>query len=117
MRSELLGENAAIKHHFEELHGVMGLHILPVTSRPRVREVTSPPSWVCYFLMYLAVVTADLATWDRLTYAVLLIREAMHHGGKGWMEYDRLFRQQAAIDPSLQWNVIHPGFQATTILG
>ena len=29
--------------------------------------------------------------------------------------YDRLFRQQAAIDPSLPWNTIHPGLQATTI--
>ena len=114
---ELLGDNAAVKHHFEELHGVMGLHILPVTSRPRTREVTSLPSWICCFLTYLAVGTPDLATRDRLTYAVLLIREAMCHGGQGWMEYDRLFRQQAAIDPSLQWNVIHPWLQATTILG
>ena len=113
---ELLGDNAAVKHHFEELHGTMGLHILPTTSRPRVREVNSLPSWVCCFLTYLAVGTMDPATRDRLTYAVLLIREAMRHGGQGWMEYDRLFRQQAAIDPSLQWNTIHPGLQATTIL-
>lgn len=32
------------------------------------------------------------------------------------MDYDRLFRQQAAIDPSLPWNMIHPALQATTIL-
>ena len=28
-----------------------------------------------------------------------------------------MFQQQAAIDPGLQWNVIHPQLQATTILG
>ena len=68
------------------------------------------------FLTFLAVGTSDIATRNRLTYAVLLLREAMRHGGQGWMDYDRLFRQQAAIDPSLAWNMIHPGLQATTIL-
>ena len=114
---DLLGDNAAVRHHFEELHGAMGMHILPVTSRPRVREVNSLPAWIGCFLTYLAVSTSDLTTRDRLTYAVLLIREAMHHGGHGWMEYDRLFRQQAVINLGLRWNVIHPGLQATTILG
>ena len=113
---DLLGDNVAVKQHFEELHGSVGLHILPMTSRPRVREVTSLPSWVCCFLTYLAVGTSDPAVRDKLTYAVLLVREAMRHGGQGWLEYDRLFRQQVAINPTLSWNVIHPALQATTIL-
>lgn len=32
------------------------------------------------------------------------------------MDYDRLFHQQTTIDPTLAWNMIHPGLQATTIL-
>lgn len=114
---DLLGDNAAVRRHFEEAQGALGFQVLPVSSRPRVREVTSLPSWVCCFLMYTAVGTTDLVTRDRLTYAVLLLREAMRHGGQGWLEYDRLFRQQAALDANLPWNLIHPGLQATTILG
>ena len=88
-----------------------------MTSRPWVREVSSLPSWVCCFLTYLAVRTTDSVTYDRLTYATLLVREAMRHGGQGWLEYDWLFCQQAALDPNFPWNIIHPGLQATTILG
>ena len=64
------------------------------------------------FLTYLAIGTSDPITQERLAYAVLIIREAMRHGGQGWLEYDRLFRQQAALNPTLPWNVIHPELQA-----
>ena len=40
----------------------------------------------------------------------------MHHGGQGWLDYDRLFQQQAATESNLQWSLVHPGLQATTIL-
>ena len=33
------------------------------------------------------------------------------------LDYDRSFRQQAAADPSLQWNTLVPGLQASMILG
>ena len=38
-------------------------------------------------------------------------------GGGGWQEYDRSFRNQAAIDPTLRWNTLLPDLQASTILG
>ena len=93
-----------------------GASVLQVSARPRVRENTSLQSWLCCFLTFLAVGTTDLVTRERLAYAILLVRESLRHGGSGWMDYDRLFRQQAAFDPSLSWNIIHPGLQATTIL-
>ena len=46
----------------------------------------------------------------------LIIREALHHEGAGWLDYDRAFRQQAAVDPSLRWNTLLPGLQASTML-
>lgn len=47
----------------------------------------------------------------------LIIREALRHGGDGWQEYDRSFRSQAAIDPTIRWNTLLPDLQAATILG
>ena len=114
---DLLGDNASVRRQFEELQGTMGAHLLPVLSRPKLREVSTLPTWISCFLSYLAVATTDNATRDKLAYAVLIVKEAMRHGGQGWLEYDKLFRQQAAIDPTLPWNCIHAGLQATTILG
>ena len=69
---DLLGDNAA--RHFEDMHG---FQVLPMASRPRVREVSSLPSWVCCFLTYLAVRTTNPVTRNQLTYATLLVRETM----------------------------------------
>ena len=55
--------------------------------------------------------------WSMLAYACLIIREAQRHGGSGWLDYDRVFRQQAALDPSVKWNELHPGIQAATLVG
>ena len=45
----------------------------------------------------------------------LVLREAQRHGGAGWLDYDRVFCQQAAIDTTLPWNSIHPAIQAATL--
>ena len=68
------------------------------------------------FLTFLAVCTSDIVTRERLAYAVLIIRESLRHGGMGWLEYDCLFHQQAALNPNLPWNCMDPGLQASTTL-
>lgn len=50
-------------------------------------------------------------TCERLAYAVLVIREAMHHGGHKWLDYDWLFRETGTLDRNMPWNSIHPGLQ------
>ena len=114
---DLLSDNVSLMRHYDTFQGAVPIHVLPGSARPRIREVTTLPSWICAFLTYLAVRTTDPLTRDQLTYAWLVIREHLRHGGQGWLEYDRLFRQQAALDRTLQWNTIQPALQATTILG
>ena len=114
---DLLGDNITLTQRIEEVHNNFPSYILPVSSRPRLREVSSLPSWIYCFLAYVSVGTTDPVVRDRLTYARLIIREAMRHGGRGWLDYDRLFRQQAALNPSLPWNALHPSLMASTILG
>ena len=82
---------------------------------PCLRDVSTLPSWVYSFLAYIAIRTNDPATRDM--FARLIVQEAQRHSGMGWLDYDRVFRQQAAIDPSLPWNVLHPGIQAATLFG
>ncbi len=101
----------------EDLHGLTPLAATPVSFRPRHREVPSLQSWMYCFFAYVAVRSSDPTTRDLLPYGRLIIREALRHGGNGWQEYDRSFRRQAAIDPSIPWNTLLPGLQASTPMG
>ena len=84
----------------------------------RLRDVTSLLSWIYCFLVYIATLVNDQGVRDILAYARLMVREAQRHGGSSWLDYDRVFRhQQAASDPSLWWNTLHPGIQSVTLVG
>ena len=111
---ELLADNIALLHQLEALHGYSPLH-LAGAAKPQLRDVSSLTTWCYCFLGYMAIRTADPTMRDQLTYARLIIREALHHGGAGWLDCDRAFRQQAAVDPSL--HTLLPGLQASMMLG
>ena len=111
---ELLVDNISLLQHLEATQGQMAVQTLG-SSRPRLREVASLASWCYCFLGYVAVLTDDMTTRHQLAYARLLIREAQRHGGLGWLDYDRAFRQQLAADPGIPWNTINPGLQAATM--
>ena len=113
---ELLSDNISLLQQLESVHGTNQLPAVG-PSRPRLREVSTLTTWTYCFLGYAAILTSDPKTRDHLAYARLIIREAQRHGGQGWMDYDRLFRQQAALDTSIRWNTLIPGLQASTILG
>ena len=73
--------------------------------KPRLREVSSLAcgSTVFWPLLYC---DAKIESRNRLVYARLMIREVQHHGSQGWLDYDGVFCQQAALDLSLQCNVL-----------
>ena len=117
---ELLADNIALHDQLESVHGPLHSLSTPGSLRARIREVPSLISWVYCMAAYVAVRTRDSTTRDMLAYMRLIVREAMRHGGGGgggWQEYDRSFRNQAAIDPTLRWNTLLPDLQASTILG
>ncbi len=70
---DLLGDNIALSQRMEEAHSSFPSYILPSSSRPRLREVATLPSWLYCFLAYVSVLTTDPAIRDRLTYARLII--------------------------------------------
>ena len=114
---ELLPDNVALCQHLESMHGHLPFHSLSGHTRPRFREISTPLSWINCFLTYLAVRTQDTATRDQLMYSRLVLQEAARHGGMGWIEYDRVFRKQAALNSMLTWNSLQPGLHASAILG
>ena len=87
-------------------------------SKAKLREVNSLPSWLYCFMAYMAVQTSDPHTRELLTYARLIIREALRVGGDGFLTYDRLFREHAAIDKgrTLNWSTLEPGLHQATFI-
>ena len=99
---DLLADNVALLQQLETFGGQHSLPTLPGVLRPGLREVTTLASWMYCFLAYVAMRATEPGIREMLAYARLLIREAQRHGGRGWLDYDRVFRQQAAIDRTLR---------------
>ena len=66
---------------------------------------------------YMAIRTLDPSTRDQLVHGICTPCDQGGSTPLGWLDYDRAFHQQAAADPSLRWNTLQPGLQASTILG
>ena len=62
---------------------MIGAQLLPVSSRPRVRDVTTLSTWIACFLTFFAAGTFDTVTRDHLAYAILIVKEATRYGGLG----------------------------------
>ena len=111
---DLLADNMSLCNQLEALPGAQ--HVYTSLPKPRLREIQSPLTWVSCFLVYVAVLTPDAKTRDLLTYGRLIVREAQRHNGPGWCDYDKIFRQHAAIDETVKWNEINPSLHASTVL-
>ena len=95
---DLLTDNVSLIQQLDTFGGNHAFPSLPGMLRPHLREVTSLPSWIYCFLAYITIRANDQGVRDMLAYARLLDREAQRHGGSGWLDYDRVFRQQAALE-------------------
>ena len=113
---DLLGDNIALVNQLDNLPANSLGGACSSLPRPQMREVSSALAWAGCFLTFAAVKMTDRATRDLLTYGRLVLWEAQRHSGPGWLEYDRIFRQHAALNPSTQWSELNPSLHASTIL-
>ncbi len=51
-----------------------------------------------------------------LAYQTLIVREARWCGGKGWLAYDSMFRQQVAGNNTADWSQLNSSLYAVTFL-
>ncbi|XP_064388121.1 proline-rich protein 36-like isoform X3 [Halichondria panicea] len=93
---ELLADNISLLEQLHSIHAPGNISAAG-PSRPRMRDVHTLPLWLYCFLTYTVIPTTDQPTKDKLAYARLMILEASRHGHLGWLDYDRSFRQQAAV--------------------
>ena len=85
--------------------------------QPNRREVPDLLSWVQCFGMYAAVLFSSQPdkTQQLYAYQTMIVREARRCGGKGWLAYDQIFRQQAAVRAT-DWSKLNNSLYVTTFL-
>ena len=82
------------------------------------REVPDLLSWIQCFGVYAAVVISKhpAKTKQLLAYQTMIVREARRCGGKGWLAYDSMFRQQATLVPDCDWSKLNNSLYSVTFL-
>ncbi len=116
---EFLTDNVALTLRLEELQpspGGVPSPWLTRASTARMREISSPAQWALCWLMFASIQCRDPKLRGILAHGCIVLQLAQRHPGTGWLEYDRIFRRQAASDPSIQWNVLNPSLMAATVL-
>ena len=113
--AELLRDNMELERRRDLRSAASSaLGLIPPTSR---REVPDLLSWIQCFRMYAAVLSNSYPNKVQQLYAyqTMIVREARRCGGKGWLAYDQMFRQQAAISPA-DWSKLNNSLYSTTFL-
>ena len=114
---ELLGDNISL---LEKLQEVGNAHMTPLTAistASKLRSVKDPLSWAYCFLGFIAAKVEVPQARELAAYGQLVIHMARKHGGRGWLAYDTLFRQQRAAGSLLPWTDINASLMAATVLG
>lgn len=113
--SELLRDNMELERRRDSWE--VSSNTFGLTPQPRRREVPDLLSWVQCFGMYAAVLYSSSP--ERLqqlyAYQTMIVREAHRCGGKGWLAYDQMFCQQAAVRAT-DWSKLNNSLYATTFL-
>ena len=112
---EFLGDNIALVQRLDEVQGSSST-LTRTQSTACMRDLLSPLQWAFCFITYAAVQSKDPDLRDLLAYGRIVLSLAQHHNGAGWLEYDRVFRQQATADHSILWNTLNPSLMAATVL-
>jgi hypothetical protein len=105
---EMLADNMSL---CSQLEALPAQQILTVSAKPRLWEIDHG-----FLASYAAVRASDSQNRDLLTYGRLILREAQCPSGPGWLEYNKIFRQHAALSPSTTWNELNPSLHASTVL-
>lgn len=89
---------------------------------PKKRELTEDwkglLAWSVSFTTYVAVIVKEhpQKCQQLLAYHATILIEALCFGCKGWLSYDRMFREHIEKDPSASWSMLHPMFYSLSFL-
>lgn len=113
--AELLRDNMELERRRDTRE--VSSNAFGLNQQPNRREVPDLLSWVQCFGMYAAVLSSSYPerVQELYAYQTMIVREARRCGGKGWLSYDQMFRQHAAVRAT-DWSKLNNSLYATTFL-
>ena len=119
--AELLQDNIALDNKLATAHseGVSTGHLKSNKKRELTEDVHGLLSWIECFNIYSSVLQTKYPSLAKplAAYATMMVKEAQWFGFRGWLQYDRLFRQHATKDPTLaDWARLNSTLYAISFL-
>ena len=70
------------------------------------------------FMTFIAVIASKHPdkSQELLAYHATVLIEALRFGCKGWLSYDKMFRENIEKEPHSTWTMLHPMFYSLTFL-
>ena len=75
-------------------------------------------AWSVSFSTFVAIISKEHPEKFRelLAYHATILIEALRFGCKGWLSYDKLFREHIEKEPNTRWSMLHPMFCTLSFL-
>ena len=89
---------------------------------PKKRELTEDwkglVAWSVSFCTFIAIVATKHPEkyQELLAYHATVLSEALRFGCRGWLSYDKMFREHVEKEPHSNWAMLHPMFYSLTFL-
>ena len=114
-KAELLRDNIEADRRRAATAGSVEATIL-ASAKPIRRKVSDLLSWIQCFGMYACVLGESYPELRQglWAYQIFIMREACRRG-RGWQDYDSMFRQQQASVKDLKWESVNNALYAVTI--
>ena len=89
-----------------DIEDLAGYPQIEDTQKPKVKHISTILEWLQCFTVYSWVITTSQPerAQDLLGYQAVIVDARMRYEGRGWLNYDRRFRQAAAADPIRKWS-------------
>ena len=117
--SELLPDNLELARRSAESRGTSSCATLKA---PKKRELSEDwkglIAWSVCFNTFAAIMAKKHPEkiQELLAYHSTILVEALRFGCKGWMSYDRMFRENVEKEPSSNWSLLHSMFYSLSFL-
>ena len=117
--SELLPDNLELVRHSVDSRGATSC---ATVKSPKKRELSEDwrglIAWSVCFNTFAAIIAKKYPTKSQelLAYHSTILVEALRFGCKGWLSYDRMFREHVEKEPGSNWSILHSMFYSLSFL-
>ena len=116
--AELLPDNLELARRSSESPNVSSCSSRTVRRRELSHDQNGLMAWSVCFSTFAAIIGQKHPhkVKELLAYQATIVIEALRFNGRGWLPYDKMFRENVAKHPDTDWSTINPMFYSLTYL-